>query len=120
MTSPAPTTPALDREGTHSASGVQNLRSVHAFVTVAETRSFRAAAVRLRVSPSTVSKLVRSIEADLRTPLLHRTTRQVELTSAGARALEPARALIAQQRALTRAVQGRRKGVRGDLTAGRE
>src|SRR5882672_9781076 len=59
-------------------SGLRTLRLV------AEKRSFRAAAVELRVTPSAVSQIVRALEERLGVRLLQRTTRSVGLTEAGA------------------------------------
>jgi DNA-binding transcriptional LysR family regulator len=66
------------------------LEGVHAFLAVAERRSFRRAAADLDVSPSAVSQAVRALEARLGTPLFTRTTRSVGLTEAGQRFLERA------------------------------
>ena len=57
--------------------------AVELFVRVAELRSFRAAGDALGVPRSTVSRRVAELESALGTRLLHRTTRHVELTSAG-------------------------------------
>lgn len=65
-----------------------------AFLTVAERRSFTAAAVELGVSPSAVSQTVRALEARVGVPLLARTTRDVALTEAGRRFLERARPAV--------------------------
>ncbi len=54
-----------------------------AFVAVARERSFRRAAERLRLSPSALSRTVRSLEERLGTRLLNRTTRSVAPTQAG-------------------------------------
>jgi DNA-binding transcriptional LysR family regulator len=53
------------------------------FVEVARTRSFRAAAARLTLPPSTLSRRIAAMEARLGVALLLRTTRSVTLTSAG-------------------------------------
>ena len=58
-----------------------NLLSI--FVAVAETRSFSAAARRLEMPKSSVSRGVSSLEEHLGVRLLHRTTRQVTLSTAG-------------------------------------
>ncbi len=58
------------------------------FVTVAEERSFSAAAVRLGVSPSAVSQSISKLEGRMRLALFNRTTRSVSLTEAGSRYLE--------------------------------
>lgn len=56
-------------------------------LTVAEKRSFTAAAAQLRVTPSAISQSVRGLEARLGVRLLQRTTRSVGLTEAGERFL---------------------------------
>lgn len=53
------------------------------FVTVVEAGSFSAAARRLLMTPSTVSKLVARLEERLGVRLVERTTRQLSLTSEG-------------------------------------
>jgi DNA-binding transcriptional LysR family regulator len=60
-----------------------DIGAVEIFVRVAELRSFRAAGDALRVPRSTVSRRVAELESALGTRLFHRTTRHVELTSAG-------------------------------------
>jgi DNA-binding transcriptional LysR family regulator len=78
-----------------------SIRTVQAFVAVAELSSYRAAAAELLVDSSTVSRLVRRLERSVGTELLERDTRHVELTTAGMAALKPARqALGAIQRLL--------------------
>src|SRR5450432_2031811 len=57
--------------------------AVELFVRVAELRSFRGAADALGVPRSTVSRRISELERALGTRLLQRTTRRVELTSAG-------------------------------------
>jgi DNA-binding transcriptional LysR family regulator len=57
--------------------------AVELFVQVAELRSFRAAGDVLGVPRSTVSRRIAELESALGTRLFHRTTRHVELTSAG-------------------------------------
>ncbi|MBO6784276.1 MAG: LysR family transcriptional regulator [Alphaproteobacteria bacterium] len=58
-------------------------RSLEMFDAVAETGSFRAAADRLGLSPSAVSKAMTELEARLGARLIARTTRQLALTEAG-------------------------------------
>lgn len=74
---------------------MDRLEAMGAFVSVAERRGFAPAARALGVSPSTVTRLVASLEERLSIRLLHRTTRSVTLTPAGARYLERARRVLA-------------------------
>ncbi len=61
---------------------------LNAFVMVAEERSFRRAAARLNLTPSTLSHAVRALEERLGVRLLNRTTRSVAPTDAGLALLE--------------------------------
>lgn len=56
---------------------------VHAFLAVAELNSFSAAAARLGITPTAVSKAIKLMEQRHATILFQRTTRQVALTEAG-------------------------------------
>ena len=67
----------------------------NAFATVAEQRSFRAAA-RLGVTPSALSHSMRQLEERLGVRLLNRTTRSVAVTEAGLHLLERLRPAIDQ------------------------
>jgi DNA-binding transcriptional LysR family regulator len=69
--------------------------SLSAFVAVAERKGFAAAARKLGVSPSAVTRLVAALEARVGLRLLQRTTRSVTLTDAGARYFERARRILA-------------------------
>jgi DNA-binding transcriptional LysR family regulator len=64
------------------------------FTAVAEQASFSAAARRLGLSTSAVSREIARLEDRLQTRLLHRTTRRVELTDAGRDFLGRCRRLI--------------------------
>jgi DNA-binding transcriptional LysR family regulator len=73
-----------------------DLADLTAFVTIAETLSFRAAAARLGVTPSALSHTMRQLEERVGVRLLHRTTRSVSLTDAGQRLLERLQPAIEQ------------------------
>jgi DNA-binding transcriptional LysR family regulator len=75
---------------------MDRIAAMGAFVTVAELRGFAPAARRLGISPSAVTRLVAMLEDHLAVRLLHRTTRTVALTDAGARYLERARRILAE------------------------
>ena len=59
------------------------LKQIRAFVTVARERSFTRAAAELNLSQSALTLQVRGLEAEAGLKLLQRSTRSVELTSAG-------------------------------------
>jgi len=63
---------------------VQRWDRIEAFVEVVRAGTFTAAARRLKVSSSHISRLVSQLENQLGTTLLYRTTRQIRLTEAGA------------------------------------
>jgi len=94
-------------------SGTIDISAVELFVRVAEQQSFRAAGDALGVPRSTVSRRVAELESALGTRLFHRTTRHVELTSAGKtylRACGPALGTITEA--------GRALATRSEDTAG--
>jgi DNA-binding transcriptional LysR family regulator len=64
-----------------------NLNDLVAFMTVARERSFTKAAAKLGISQSSLSHLIRDLEARLGLRLLTRTTRSVSPTDAGERLL---------------------------------
>src|SRR5271155_3686780 len=80
----------------NSAMDRGDLANLSAFVTVADQRSFRAAASRLDVTPSALSHSMRQLEARLGVRLLNRTTRSVSVTDAGQRLLEQLRPALGQ------------------------
>lgn len=71
-----------------------DLDGLVALLTVAEKRSFTAAAAVLGVTPSAVSQSVRALEQRAGVALLARTTRDVAPTEAGRRFLERARPAV--------------------------
>ena len=62
---------------------MDRLAGITAFVRVAESGGFTAAAPRLNLSTATVSEQVQALENALGVRLLNRTTRQVSLTEIG-------------------------------------
>jgi DNA-binding transcriptional LysR family regulator len=72
------------------------LGDLAAFVAIADSLNFRAAASRLGVTRSALSHRMRQLEERLRVRLLNRTTRSVSLTDAGLRLLERLRPALGQ------------------------
>ena len=70
---------------------MDRLRTLQAFVRVADHGSFHRAAVQLGISPQAVSKTIRQLEGELGVQLFHRTTRRTALTDEGAHFLEQVR-----------------------------
>lgn len=68
-----------------------NLNHLSTLIAVADAKGFRAAAERLHITQSAVSAQIRTLEQRLGVPLLHRTTRSVELSEEGRRLYAVAR-----------------------------
>jgi DNA-binding transcriptional LysR family regulator len=91
----------------------EDLPDLHAFIVVAEERSFTRAAARLGGSQSAISQTVRRLEERLGLRLLTRNTRSVAPTDAGARllaGLRPALEEIDEQLAAVTALRERPAG----------
>ncbi len=70
--------------------------SLRCFAAVVETRSFSSAARQLRLSASSVTKHIHTLEASLGVALVHRTTRQVSVTEAGEHLYRSCQAVLVQ------------------------
>ena len=89
-----------------------DLRKLRYFAAVAEYRHFGRAAERLYIAQPVLSRQIRAFEQELGCELLIRTTRSVELTSAGQQLYEEARGLTAAVDAALRRVRDADRGVR--------
>ena len=94
---------------------MDRLERMQAFVAVAETGGFSAAARRLGVSPPVITRAIAGLEAHLGAQVLTRTTRKVRLTEPGARYLEDCRRLLAELDDIESAVSGTFSEPRGTL-----
>ena len=73
---------------------MDNYRAMAIFVQVVDHGSFSAAAKKLGITKSAVSQQINLLEEALGTRLLHRTTRQLNLTEAGEMYIEGCRQMI--------------------------
>src|SRR3546814_400324 len=95
---------------------MDRLRSLRTFISVAEHSSFAEAGRRLNLSPTTVSRTIAALEANVGVQLLMRTTRSVRLTDEGAAFLARCRAGIAEIDEAFDTARGSRSAPRGTLT----
>ena len=81
----------------HSYTGRMSieLRELRCLVAIVDRGSFTDASLELRMSQAAVSRNLASLERKLAIRLVRRTTRRLELTSAGERALRQARRVLA-------------------------
>jgi len=85
------------------------------FVRVVEANSFCRAADFLHISRTSVTILVKNLEAHLRVPLLQRTTRTVKLTPEGEEYYEHAIRILAEVSDMETTMRGAGNGPRGKL-----
>ncbi|MEO9862404.1 MAG: LysR substrate-binding domain-containing protein [Yoonia sp.] len=93
------------------------IRLLRTLVAVADTRTFSAAAVEVRVTHAAVSQQMQTLEADLGLALFNRDTRTPELTPIGQEVVRKARQLIADYDNLAPSVLGD-DGLSGVVTLG--
>ncbi|MUH01031.1 LysR family transcriptional regulator [Scytonema sp. UIC 10036] len=87
------------------------LEQLQAFLAIAESGSFQAAARKCGVTQSTISRQIQALEEDVGLELFHRTS-QAKLTLAGERLLPRARKICQEWQSATQEI--------GDLLAGKQ
>jgi LysR family nitrogen assimilation transcriptional regulator len=92
-----------------------DLKQLDYFVHVAELGSFTRAAAFLQVAQPALSRQVRSLEVELRQPLLERNGRGVTLTEPGKRLLAHARGILQQVQRARDDLEDQRGAVSGRL-----
>jgi DNA-binding transcriptional LysR family regulator len=92
-----------------------DLNLMRLFTDIVEARGFAEAARRLGTSRSSVSRGLKQLEHDLGIQLLRRTTRRIELTSAGQVFLEHAQNMLREAEAAQASVEGLGRMLRGHL-----
>lgn len=94
------------------------IRHMRAFVVISEELHFARAAARLHLTSPALSQTLRQLEVAVGATLVHRTTRNVELTPAGHATLERARAAITAFDSAVAHMQRAARGEVGDLLVG--
>jgi DNA-binding transcriptional LysR family regulator len=94
---------------------MDRLDTMRIFTAVADERGFAPAARRLRLSPPAVTRAVAALEDRIGARLLHRTTRVVRLTEAGARFLADCKRILAEVDEAEAAAAGSHAEPRGQL-----
>ncbi|MER7764161.1 LysR family transcriptional regulator [Streptomyces sp. NPDC097619] len=100
------------------APGEPSVHQLRLFLTLAEELHFGRAAERLFISQSALSQQIRDMEKRLRTPLFARTSRIVDLTSAGRALLPDARLVIEATEQLRRTAAAQCRQSDGRLVVG--
>ncbi len=105
-----------------SSAGEQSMNVNHktidrlaAFIAVADSGSFTAAAERHELSKSSLSDAVAQLERELGQPLLQRNTRRLRVTAAGAEVLQDARELISRIETTLDRARARAASLNGSL-----
>jgi len=91
------------------------IERMRVFLSVAELRSFAAAARQLQLSPSAVTRHVAELEHELGVPLLVRTTRRVSLTRSGEDYAKAAKAILEDIEAANARARETQVGLTGEL-----
>lgn len=92
-----------------------SIRQLRYFVEIAECGSFSAAAERLYIAQSALSRQIKELEQQLGTPLFERTARLPRLTLAGQAFLERSRRLLADLAQAERVTRDIGQGLQGSL-----
>jgi len=94
---------------------LDKLRAINLFVRLADLGSFTKVAEQINSSKSMVSKEISRLEDDLGARLLHRSTRNVQLTHAGEGYLQRAREILAKLENAEEYVQDLQTNLKGKL-----
>lgn len=94
---------------------MDRLKALQYFVSVVETGGFSAAAKHFNVPPSSISRRISDLEADLKVELLKRTTRTIALTEVGEIYFKEVKAILQQLLQSDEAVRAFKKAPVGRL-----
>lgn len=95
-----------------------DVAEARAFLVLAEELHFGRAADRLNMAQPPLSRAIRQLERRLKVQLFERSTRKVELTTAGSALVEPARALVDASDSAVRTVRDVAAGTIGVVRLG--
>jgi DNA-binding transcriptional LysR family regulator len=94
---------------------MDRLEAMSVFLAAVETGSLSAAGRRLDMPLATVSRKLSDLEAHMRTRLLHRSTRKLTLTEAGAEYVGACKRILEDVEEAERAASGEYSAPKGDL-----
>jgi LysR family transcriptional regulator for bpeEF and oprC len=97
------------------ASSVGKLGAIETFVCVAESISFTAAAKKLKLTVSGVSRSISRLEEELQATLLNRTSRSISLTDEGATYYRRCKQILHDLQQAEHEITNARSGPRGQL-----
>ena len=95
---------------------MDRLRELDVFVAVAEAGSFAKAAMRLRLSPPSVTRAITALELRLGARVFNRTTRRLMITDVGQRFLESAKRILTELQAAEKEAVSETIAPQGHLT----
>jgi DNA-binding transcriptional LysR family regulator len=95
---------------------MDRIDAMKVFVAAVDEGSLAGAGRKLGRSPAAVSRAIAFLEAHVGTPLLHRTTRSIKLSEAGARYATACRRMLTELDEADRLAAGERSMPRGTLT----
>ncbi len=94
---------------------LDNLRAMAVFASVVQYGSFSGAGRELGITTSAISQQIRALELELGVVLLHRSTRKLSLTEAGASLYQSAKAIVACADEARDNINQLRDGILGNL-----
>jgi LysR family nitrogen assimilation transcriptional regulator len=95
-----------------------NLRALKYFVAIADAGSLTAAAEAIAIAQPALSRQLRELESDLGVQLLHRSSRGVRLTQAGAALYESAYRILAEAQRVREQLTGHRHTEQASVVLG--
>lgn len=95
-----------------------DIHKLNAFVVVVEESNISRAAVRLNMQQPPLTRMIKSLEDELKATLLKRLPRGVEVTEAGKALYQEALTILAHAQAIPKRVQNIAQGLEGQMSIG--